>query len=136
MVVAELCRLPGEWRRNSEGSGGDGGPEAAEKGPFRGGGHRFSLGVSHRGSDALNLTPADFDNVIDRIAHRVAAVIAQQPRLVDRNDLAKMLNVSVPTIERLQRDGGIPVVRIGRRVLYSPDAVIAALSANQLEEAK
>jgi hypothetical protein len=51
---------------------------------------------------------------------------AKQPRLVDRHELARRLGVSVPTIER---NKAIPCIRLGRRVLYDTDQVIAALSA-------
>jgi hypothetical protein len=76
----------------------------------------------------MSITPADLASITDAIIETVAARLAESPRLVDRNALARVLGVSVPTIERLQREGRIPVVRIGRRCVYAVDAVIAALS--------
>ncbi len=77
----------------------------------------------------MNLSPADCETLVERIAGRVVAVLANQPRLVGRYDLAKVLGVSVTTLERLQRDQKISTIRIGRRVLYDPDQVLAELAA-------
>ena len=75
-------------------------------------------------SEASTLTPADLDRLADRIGER----LANQPRLVDRVTLARRFGISVPTIERYTRAGTIPCVRLGRRVLYAPDAVLQALT--------
>ena len=48
------------------------------------------------------------------------------PRLVDGDRMAKLAGVSRPTIDRAVRDGMIPSVRIGRRRLFEPSAVIDA----------
>lgn len=83
------------------------------------------------GNDAQHgifLTPAVLEDLSEEIADRVFKRLAKQPALVDRYGLSDVISVSVPTIERLQRDGRIPVVRIGRRVLYDVKAVLAALS--------
>jgi ABC-type sugar transport system substrate-binding protein len=79
----------------------------------------------------MNISPADLESITAAIAEAVAARLANMPRLVDRYALARVIGVSVPTIERLQADGKIPVVRVNRRVLYDPEAVIAALSQNE-----
>lgn len=83
------------------------------------------------GNDAQHgifLTPAVLEDLSEEIADRVFKRLAKQPALVDRYGLSDLISVSVPTIERLQRDGRIPVIRIGRRVLYDVNAVLAALS--------
>ncbi len=79
----------------------------------------------------MSISPADFEALTTAIAEAVAARLANTPRLVDRNALARLIGVSVPTIERLQREGKIPIVRAGARVLYDTNAVIAALSKNE-----
>ncbi len=79
----------------------------------------------------MNLSPAEMELFIQSIADAVAAKLANAPRLVDRYDLSKILGISVPSIERAQRENLIPVVRIGRCVKYDPGSVIAALSANK-----
>jgi hypothetical protein len=68
------------------------------------------------------------EDLSEEIADRVFKRLSKQPALVDRYGLSDLISISVPTIERLQRDGRSPVVRIGRRVLYEVNAVLAALS--------
>jgi hypothetical protein len=75
------------------------------------------------------MSPAEREEFIDQIAAAVANRLAARPRLLDRYALAEVLGVSVPSIERLQAAGQIPVVRIGRRCLYDPDNVVHALTA-------
>lgn len=79
----------------------------------------------------MNLSPAEFDLLVERISTSVANKVAASPRLVDRYALAEILGVSVPTIERLQREGTIVPFRIGRRCVYDPDGVMAALYARK-----
>lgn len=76
----------------------------------------------------MSLTPQELERLADAVAERLAAKLLDQPKLVDRVELARVLGVSVPTIERLSATGAIPVVRMGRRVLFDPAAVIAARS--------
>jgi len=51
-----------------------------------------------------------------------------EPRLVDGDRMAELAGVSRPTIDRAVRDGSIPSVKIGRRRLFDPRAVIDAWS--------
>lgn len=73
-------------------------------------------------------TSEDLEHFADRIAEAVSRRMDSRPLLVDRHELADLLGVSVPTIERMQRARRIPVVRIGRLVKYNPEAVMRALS--------
>ena len=79
----------------------------------------------------MSLTPSDLASITDAIADAVAARLAAMPRLVDRYALARVLGVSVATIERLQAAGAIAPIRLGRRCVYDPDAVIAMLAASK-----
>ena len=74
------------------------------------------------------MTPSELEMLAERVAEHVAAKLKSRPELVDRNELARLLGVSVPTIERRTANGEIPCVRFGRRVLYDPAAVIQARS--------
>ena len=76
--------------------------------------------------------------LVDRIADAVTERLAERlpaPRpvdeLVDEPVMAERLGVSQPTLQRLRTAGGVPCVRLGRRVLYRPADVIAALSQQQ-----
>ena len=79
-------------------------------------------------SNAVTLSPAD----IDRLAESIAQRLASRPRLVDRVEIAQMLGLSVPTIERYTRSGTLPCVRVGRRVLYAPESVIESLTVGDV----
>lgn len=72
------------------------------------------------------MTPSEIDALAERVAEKVARELRKSPSLVDRVELARQLGVSVPTIERASAKGEIPFVRLGRRVLYDPAAVIRA----------
>lgn len=84
------------------------------------------------------MTPSEEAAFISRIADAVADRLAIRPRLVNRNQLALALGVSVPTIERLQRNGRIAPIRIGKRCCYDIEAAVRALSesAEQTAEAQ
>jgi excisionase family DNA binding protein len=77
----------------------------------------------------LVLSPAD----LAKLGHVIATQLATTPLLVDCVELAPLLSVSVETVKRYTKCGRIPCVRIGRRVLYQPEAVIAALADNATE---
>ncbi len=68
----------------------------------------------------------------------VATVQGPEPLLVDVNVAAKMLGLSVRTVWTYVRSGRIPVVRFGKRVKFSVDALrawIAAETAAQMGNA-
>ena len=69
----------------------------------------------------------------DITASVVAALIpliakANEPQLVDGGRMAEIAGISRPTIDRGVRDGIIPSIKIGRRRLFEPRAVIDAWS--------
>ncbi|WP_417750046.1 helix-turn-helix domain-containing protein [Rosistilla oblonga] len=76
------------------------------------------------------LTPAELNQLGLVIAERLAL----QPLLVDCVELAPLLSVSVETVKRYTSKGQIPCVRIGRRVLYQPETVLAALAEATVNE--
>ncbi|QDS90939.1 hypothetical protein EC9_51570 [Rosistilla ulvae] len=88
--------------------------------------------------------PLNFDKWADDLCNRLRAEItadvvkaitslvhaaSQQPSLVDRHRQAELLGISVPKLDSLVRDGVIPSKLIGKRRLFEPAAVIAALPA-------
>ena len=82
------------------------------------------------------MTPMEKEEFASEIAEQVAAKLACQPRLVDRCGLAKLLGVSVPTIDRLKAAGKIPFHDLGKRCQrFDPDAVIRALSDGDADAA-
>lgn len=74
------------------------------------------------------LSPAQICELADKIASRLADRMQTQSNLLDYHQLANWIGVSIPHVERLKRQGKIPFVEIGRRVLFDRAAVLAALS--------
>ena len=52
-----------------------------------------------------------------------------EPRTVDRQRMAELLGISLPTLDREVTEGRIPSVKIGTRRVFEPRKVIDALSA-------
>ncbi|GAA4455343.1 hypothetical protein GCM10023156_29170 [Novipirellula rosea] len=82
--------------------------------------------------DLANLTEAVASAVYAKMQPLLAT--ASAPRLVDGDRLAELLGVSRPTVDRMRSSGEIPSVSIGRRRLYDPNAVIAALGESSNEK--
>lgn len=77
-----------------------------------------------------DLSPADMELLANMVADRVADRMANRRKLLNRNELSEVIGVSVPKLDTMLRDGELPVIRVGRKVLFDPHAVIAQL-ANQ-----
>ncbi|MEM9368518.1 MAG: helix-turn-helix domain-containing protein [Planctomycetota bacterium] len=83
----------------------------------------------------LSLSADDRRELIADLLTELEPIIARQasPRLVDADELARLLSLSRPTIDRLRAANVIPSIGDGRMRRYDPDAVIAALSAHKKE---
>ena len=79
-------------------------------------------------STPLVLSPAQLETLSDQLADKVADRLANRRQLVDRYELAQRIGLSVPTIDRRRKDGVIPFMQTGNRILFDVDAVIVALS--------
>ena len=79
-----------------------------------------------RDTDPNELREAITAEVVAAIRPLLAEV--NEPRLVDGDRMAELAGVSRPTIDRAVRDNAIPSVRIGRRRLFEPRAVIDAFA--------
>lgn len=81
---------------------------------------------------------SDLETVVARFADQIAAAVAERivaaaektpaRELLDEPAMAERLGISQPTLRRQRAAGNVPFVRLGRRVLYSPSAVDAALN--------
>lgn len=71
--------------------------------------------------------------VADRLEMRQRPVPEQQPSdgLLDEPAMAKRLSISQQTLQRRRKAGTVPFVACGRRVLYRPEDVIAALQVQE-----
>ncbi|NQV24422.1 MAG: hypothetical protein HQ518_08645 [Rhodopirellula sp.] len=90
--------------------------------------------------DTSNMTDRLINDVVDRVADAVTqrlldripelqAGFSQSAGLVDEPTMAGIAKVSQQSLQRRRRANEIPFVQCGRRVLYQPDEVIAALSS-------
>jgi len=57
----------------------------------------------------------------------------QQPLLVDRIEMAKLLSISSGKLDDLVAEDAVPSVKVGTRRLFSPDAVVNAITTNKKE---
>lgn len=53
------------------------------------------------------------------------------PRLLNSEELMKLLRISRPTLHKLKQKGKIPFVIAGEGLRYDADAVLRALTKNQ-----
>ncbi|TWT79429.1 hypothetical protein CA13_08300 [Planctomycetes bacterium CA13] len=77
-----------------------------------------------------SFTPVELETLADAVAERVADRLANRRRLLTRHELSQVIGVSVPKLDTMLRDGELPVIRVGRKVLFDPHAVIAHLAMN------
>tara|TARA_R110002072_G_scaffold303108_2_gene493854 strand:+ start:15028 stop:15324 length:297 start_codon:yes stop_codon:yes gene_type:complete len=76
------------------------------------------------------------DQLADAVASRLAdkmSKAASTDDLVDEPTMAKQLNVSQPTLQRMRAAGEVPFVRMGRRIAYRPEQVLVALTQYQTQ---
>lgn len=52
---------------------------------------------------------------------------ASEPRLVNREHMAELAGISVPTLDRLVSEQAVPSKLVGSRRLFEPDKVIDAI---------
>ena len=84
---------------------------------------------------ATELSPVQLSLLADSIAVRLAERLQNQSSLLDYSALAEWIGVSIPSVERLKREGRIPFVSVGRRIVFDRAAVAAALSTQgQIDE--
>lgn len=74
-----------------------------------------------------SFTPAELDSLADAIAERVSSRLKSLPDYLGREEIARYLDVSVPTIDRWCKQGVIPVIRLGGRVKFERAQVCEAL---------
>ncbi len=88
-------------------------------------------------SESLVFKCADIDDLSNAVAELVSKRLEtllgnRERRLVDRPTMARLANIGICTLDRLVSAKRIPSVLVGRRRLFDPDPVIAAIIA--LEE--
>lgn len=74
------------------------------------------------------MSPLEIDTLAQKVASIVCERLANQPVLITKAELAKRTSLSRATIDRGIANGEIPFIRRGRRILFSLNAVVAAMS--------
>ena len=65
------------------------------------------------------MSPHEIDALAIRVAERVAALMSRpDDALIDAHAVAELLGCSVPTVERLTRDGRLDSLKVGRLRRY------------------
>lgn len=81
----------------------------------------------------LYLRGVDAEQLRADIARDVVALLrpvlieSTEPRLVDFDRMLELLPVSRPMLERMIAAGDVPSVKVGRRRMFQPAAVVSAL---------
>lgn len=78
----------------------------------------------------MSFTPVELQTLADAVAERVTDRLANRRRLLTRHELSQVIGVSIPKLDTMLRDGELPIIRIGRKVLFDPHAVIQHLAKN------
>ena len=84
----------------------------------------------------------DVERIIAALAARVADLVIERlteastqtspaVELKDEPQMAALLGISQPTLQRRRAAGDVPFVRLGRRVLYRPADVLASLCQSE-----
>lgn len=82
------------------------------------------------------LSPLELETLAEQIAVRVADRLANRRRLLTRHELSVVIGVSVPKLDTMLRQGELPTIRVGRKVLFDPDEVVRHLARqSQTKEA-
>ena len=76
------------------------------------------------------------DDLVKQIAERVTADVAKAvqrnspPLLTDREETARLLHVSVSTLDKLAWDNIVPSTQVGKKRLFDPQEAAEALKHN------
>lgn len=76
------------------------------------------------------MTPLELEKLADAVAERVANRLANRRRLLTRPEMAEVACVSVPKLDTMK---DLPRIRVGRKVLFDPHAVIRYLAEHSSE---
>lgn len=67
--------------------------------------------------------------------HSTTDLSPQKPALLTRKECAPAINVSVRKLDEMTKERQVPCFRLGGKVLYRLDRVLAALDALEQQEA-
>lgn len=94
------------------------------------------------GQQAAAYVPIIDENTLNLIADKVAERLAKliepdtEPKYYNRNEVAAILHVSLPTIDRMMQDGRLTAKRVGRRVLFDAQTIDEAVKEKTIFKLK
>jgi predicted DNA-binding transcriptional regulator AlpA len=82
-----------------------------------------------------NITPDELTAIIEAAVSRALGQSRPTPdrnaEIIDREELCRRLNITEPTVIRLEKKGKIPRMEIGTAIRYDWNKVVAALQADK-----
>lgn len=63
------------------------------------------------------------EQTVSQVLENRAKQILAEPRLLTREEAAKLLRISLPTLRNLERNGSLIPRRAGRKVLYDAQCI-------------
>ncbi|WP_304735025.1 DUF3853 family protein [Duncaniella muris] len=94
------------------------------------------------GQQAATYVPIIDENTLNLIADKVAERLAKlikpdsEPKYYNRKEIATILHVSLPTIDRMMQDGRLTAKRVGRRVLFDAQTIDKAVKEKTIFKLK
>lgn len=68
------------------------------------------------------------DVIVDRVSEKLlSATEKKEPKFYTRNETAKLLHMTLPTLARITSDGLITSKRVGCRILYDANSIDEAV---------
>ena len=78
-------------------------------------------------ADLNKVIEAAVENAIEKFKSRAAVEEPVDIRLLNINEVAKLLSISVSSVNNYKRSGEIPFHRLGRRIFFKEDEVLNSL---------
>lgn len=73
------------------------------------------------------LSPSEVSAIADQVAEKLAGHLNNQPKYLGRDEMARDLGISVPTLDRWCKRKILPAIKLDGRVLFDPAQVRDAL---------
>lgn len=73
------------------------------------------------------MSPAVVDSIAEQVVQKLTAELKKRPSYLNREEMARDLGVSVPTLDRWCKRKILPAIKLDGRVLFDPAQVRDAL---------
>jgi excisionase family DNA binding protein len=79
-------------------------------------------------ADLNKVIEAAVENAIEKFKSKTSIVKQEEVKVLNINEVAKLLSISVSSVNNYKRNGDIPFHRLGRRVFFKENEVLNSLS--------